>query len=265
MISGGEMVTRLDGKSALVTGAGGGFGKACALLLARDGAAVTLMGRTRATLEAARDMILGETQDAKVAIFVGDSTDPGQMEKAVDATIAHGGAIDIVLAIVGGGAYGMVETMEYDAFMDDMRMNVGAPFLAVRYAAPKMANGGSFVFVSSTAARMPFIGLSSYCAGKAALDQFMRVAANELGKRQIRLNCVRPGLTHTDGMDALFHMEGYVDGFLPLIPLGRAGAPMDVARAVRFLADPASSWITGQSFAVDGGNELRGAPLPSSI
>jgi NAD(P)-dependent dehydrogenase (short-subunit alcohol dehydrogenase family) len=262
MISGSEMVTRLDGKSALVTGAGGGFGKACALLLARDGAAVTLMGRTQATLEASRDLILGEAPEAKVAIFVGDSTDAGQMEKAVEATVAHGGGIDIVLAIVGGGGYGMVDTLELDTFMNELKMNVGSALLAVRYAVPKMANGGSFVFVSSTAAKMAFVGLSSYCAGKAALDQFMRVAANELGKRQIRLNCVRPGLTHTDGMDALFHMEGYVEGFLPLIPVGRAGVPMDVARAVRFLADPASSWITGQSFAVDGGNELRGAPMP---
>jgi NAD(P)-dependent dehydrogenase (short-subunit alcohol dehydrogenase family) len=95
---------RLDGKSALVTGGGGGFGKACAALLARDGAAVTLMGRNARTLAAARELILAKAPDAKIAIHAGDSTDESDVKAAVNATIAHGGGIDIVVATVGGGA-----------------------------------------------------------------------------------------------------------------------------------------------------------------
>jgi NAD(P)-dependent dehydrogenase (short-subunit alcohol dehydrogenase family) len=162
---------------------------------------------------------------------------------------------------VGGGG-GFIPVVERDlaGFMNDLKINIGASFLAVRHAAPEMLKGGAFVFISSTAAEMAFSGLSSYCAGKAGLDQFMRVAANELGARGIRLNSIRPGLTHTDGMETLFQSPGFVDAFRPLVPLGRTGVPNDIAEAVRFLAGPRASWITGQSFAVDGGNELRGAP-----
>jgi len=145
-------------------------------------------------------------------------------------------------------------------FMADMQLNVGSAFAAVRHGAPLMREGGAFVFISSTAAVLSFQGLSGYCAGKAALDHFVRVAADELGPRGIRLNCVRPGLTHTDGMDPFFANPAYVESFKPLIPLGRTGVPADIAAAVRFLAGPESSWITGQSLAADGGNELRGAP-----
>lgn len=254
-------MTDLIGKSALVTGGAGGFGKACALALLRDGAAVTLMGRNHASLELARATLLQQIPGGSIALHAGDSTDPAAMAAAVEATVDNGGSIHIVVATVGGGSgYGPVLQARYETFMSDMAINVGSGFLAVRHAAPRMDEGGSFIFISSTAATMPFTGLTGYCAGKAALDHFMRTAANELGSRNIRLNCVRPGLTHTDGMEFAFQNQTYLDSFRPLIPLGRTGVPGDIAAAVRFLAGPESSWITGQSFAVDGGNELRGAP-----
>ena len=252
----------LSGRSALVTGGGGGFGKACARLLARDGAAVTLMGRTRSKLEAAREMLLAATPEARVALSVGDSAEEADVQAAVEATRRNGDGLDIVVATVGGGSgYGAVLDATLDGFMGDYRVNVGSAFLAVRHAAPLMTEGGSIVLISSTAAKLAFMKLASYCAAKAGLDQFMRVAANELGARRIRVNCVRPGLTHTDGMDAAFSRPGYTDSFLPLIPLGRTGVPNDVAEAVRYLAGPEAAWVTGQSFAVDGGNELRMAPM----
>jgi NAD(P)-dependent dehydrogenase (short-subunit alcohol dehydrogenase family) len=252
----------LAGKSALITGGAGGFGKACALRLAQDGAAITLMGRTEATLAASRDLVLKSYPKAQISICPGDGTDETDVKAAVQAAIANGGGLDIVVATVGGGGgYGSVLESSYETFMSDLKMNVGSAFLTVRHGGAKMKNGGAFVFISSTAAKLAFLNLTSYCAGKAALDHFMRAAANELGERNIRLNAVRPGLTHTDGMDALFNMPGYVDGFKPMIPLARTGVPNDIAEAVRFLAGPESAWVTGQSFAVDGGNELRGAPL----
>jgi NAD(P)-dependent dehydrogenase (short-subunit alcohol dehydrogenase family) len=254
-------MVRLDNKSALVTGGGGGFGKACATLLARDGAAVTLMGRNAQTLAAARDVILAQVPDARIALFAGDATDEEAVASAVEATVAHGGGIDMVVATVGGGSsYGSVLDLKLEGFMSELKLNVGASFLTVRHAAPRMRDGGSFVFISSTAAALSFLHLAGYCAGKAALDHFMRAAANELGARGIRLNAVRPGLTETDGMAGFFQSKEYINAFLPLIPLGRTGEPLDIANAVRFLAGPESSWITGQSFAIDGGNELRGAP-----
>ncbi|MBK6280813.1 MAG: SDR family oxidoreductase [Gammaproteobacteria bacterium] len=250
----------LDGKSALVTGGAGGFGKACALALARDGAAVTLMGRNAASLAQARAWLLAQAPDARIAVHAGDATADADVQAALASAVAHGGGLDIVVATVGGGGYRTVLEQDLATFMADMQLNVGSAFAAVRHGAPLMRDGGAFVFISSTAAVLSFQGLSSYCAGKAALDHFVRVAADELGSRGIRLNCVRPGLTHTDGMDPFFANPAYVESFKPLIPLGRTGMPVDIAAAVRFLAGPESSWITGQSFAADGGNELRGAP-----
>lgn len=251
----------LDGMSALVTGGGGGFGRTSALVLARDGAAVTLMGRTAATLERARDIILSDYPDARIAIHPGDALNEADVEAAVATAVDFGGGLDIVIPTVGGGSYAGITERSHEDFMRDLEVNVGSAALAVRVAVPRMARGGAFVFISSTAAVLSFTKLASYCAGKAALDHYMRAAANELGPRNIRLNCVRPGLTHTDGLGTHFQNKAYVDGFIPLIPLGRTGMPIDIAEAIRYLAGPEASWVTGQSFAVDGGNELRGAPL----
>ena len=253
----------LEGKSALITGGGGGFGKACAKLLARDGAAVTLMGRNAQTLDKAQEWLTSEVPDAHIALIAGDASDEADVKAAVRKTVEHGGGIDIAVPTVGGGSgYGDIVSVGLQAFMHDYLVNVGSAFLLVREAVPLMKPGSSFVFISSTAAELAFVNLASYCASKAALDQFMRVAANEYGSRNIRFNCVRPGLTHTDGMDAAFQMPEYIKTFLPFIPLGVTGMPNDIAEAVRFLAGPESAWLTGQSFAVDGGNELRMAPMP---
>jgi NAD(P)-dependent dehydrogenase (short-subunit alcohol dehydrogenase family) len=256
-------MTVLNGKAALVTGGGGGFGKASARLLARDGAAVMLMGRTQEKLDKAREALLAEFPEARIGTVAGDATIDADVARAVAETVRLGGSIDMVVGVVGGASgIGPMLDRSVEEYTADYNLNVGASFLTIKHAAPLMDKGGSFVFISSTAAKMPFIGLSSYCAAKAGLDMFMQVAANELGSRNIRVNCVRPGLTHTDGMDAAFEQPGYTDAFLPLIPLGRTGVPNDVAEAVRFLAGPEAAWTTGQSFAVDGGNELRMAPLP---
>jgi NAD(P)-dependent dehydrogenase (short-subunit alcohol dehydrogenase family) len=185
----------LDGKSALVTGGAGGFGKACALALARDGAAVTLMGRNAASLAQARAWLLAQAPDARIAVHAGDATADADVQAALASAVAHGGGLDIVVATVGGGGYRTVLEQDLATFMADMQLNVGSAFAAVRHGAPLMRDGGAFVFISSTAAVLSFQGLSSYCAGKAALDHFVRVAADELGSRGIRLNCVRPG-TH---------------------------------------------------------------------
>lgn len=249
----------LEGKSALVTGGYGGFGKACAVALARDGAAITLMGRKAEALEQAHQFVLSQVQGALIATHVGDATEEDDMTAAVDAAMAHGGGIDIVVPTIGGAtSIGPVLDHSYASFMEDLKFNAGSAFLAVKTAVPHMKQGGNFVFISSNAAIMAFPVLAGYCAGKAALEHFVRSAANDLGPLGIRLNAVRPGLTHTDGADAAFEDPAYINSFVTKMPLGRAGVPGDISSAVRFLAGPESSWITGQSFAVDGGHELRG-------
>ena len=102
-------------------------------------------------------------------------------------------------------------------------------------------------------------GLGHYSAGKAALEMLIRVAASELGPRGIRVNAVL-GLTEAATTQGYIHLEELTSSFLERVPLGRLGVSGDIAPGVRYLAGPESSWMTGQSFAIDGGNEVRGAP-----
>jgi NAD(P)-dependent dehydrogenase (short-subunit alcohol dehydrogenase family) len=106
---------------------------------------------------------------------------------------------------------------------------------------------------------MPVTHVAGYVAGKGGLDQFMRATALELGRRGIRLNAVRPGLVRTNQTIPVFANPATVKAFLAQTPLGRLAETTDVAQAVRFLAGPESSLITGQSIAVDGGSELKGS------
>lgn len=252
----------LAGYSALVTGGGGGIGMAAAQLLARDGAAITLMGRSTQTLERAAAMIRSAVPNAHIAAVPGDAMSEGDVSCAIEAASTHGAGLNIIVSTVGGGGeYCPVVELDVENFMATVEANIRPPFLAIRYGAAAMRRGGAFVFISSCAAEMALPRLSGYAAGKAGLDQLVRCAALELGGRGIRLNAVRPGLTRTSATEPAFADPATVRAFTDFTPLGRLGEPVDVAGAVRFLAGPESAWITGQSFAIDGGSELRG-PCP---
>jgi NAD(P)-dependent dehydrogenase (short-subunit alcohol dehydrogenase family) len=252
----------LAGYSALVTGGGGGIGAAAALALARDGAAVTLMGRGEDTLRNAAAMILKSVSHARIALYPGDAMSAGDVPRAVEHAREHGSGLNILVSTVGGGGqYCPITELDVDSFMATVESNLRPPFLALRYAAPAMTSGGAFVFISSCAAEMAMPRLSGYAAGKAGLDQLVRCAALELGSRGIRVNAVRPGLTRTNATGPAFADPATMKAFVEFTPLGRLGEPVDIAGAVRFLAGPESAWITGQSFAIDGGSELRG-PCP---
>jgi NAD(P)-dependent dehydrogenase (short-subunit alcohol dehydrogenase family) len=102
--------------------------------------------------------------------------------------------------------------------------------------------------------------LSAYCAAKAAVDQLVRVAADEVGRYGVRVNAVRPGLTRTEATGAMLERDGVPQQFLALQPLARHGEAEDIAGAIRYLAGPESGWTTGQCLTVDGGHTLRMFP-----
>jgi NAD(P)-dependent dehydrogenase (short-subunit alcohol dehydrogenase family) len=141
-------------------------------------------------------------------------------------------------------------------------------FLTLKHAAPAMrrAGGGSFIAISSVAGVRPVTWLSAYNAAKAGVDQLVRSAAEELGPHRIRVNSVLPGYVPT-GLNAEATEDNAIGrAFVANMPLGRVGRPDDVAEAVRFLAGPESSWITGVTLFVDGGHHLRsGAGLYDSF
>ena len=267
----------LEGMSALVTGGGGGIGSGSAKWLLRDGCSVTIMGRTEATLiEAQKWLSEFVTPGATLQYYVGDATDPAQLQAALDAARQPTGGLDVCVAVVGGGTIKPLLMFDKESFLDDINLNNMPSFLAIRYAAPLMAEsgGGSIVCISSDAAKMPWWYLSGYCTSKAGLEGLVRVAALELAPTGVRVNAVRPGLIDTnanrqaqagDTETNLFENEEVLQLFLSQKPLGRTGVPDDVGAGVRYLAGPESSWVTGQSFGIEGGNELTRAPVLEPI
>lgn len=255
----------LDGQTALVTGGSGAIACAAATLLAKDGAAVLITGRRVDALERARDRILADAPEARIELRPGDATNETDVRAAIEAAHAIADRLDIVVATVGGGGFKPFLALEAQDLRQDFELNVTSSFLAIRHSAPLMRPGGSIVCISSTAAKLPFAYLAGYHIAKGALEALVRSAAEELGEKGIRVNAVRPGLTRSESTGPMYQTPGLLDAFAPEFPLRRFGEAIDIAHAVRYLAGPESAWVTGQSFAVDGGNELRRNPNLASI
>jgi len=250
----------LTGQTAFITGGSGGIGGSAAKFLLSDGAAVVLMGRSQEALTAARAGLLDRVPAACVEIHVGDAMSTTDMRSGLQKAYDIGGRLDIIVATVGGGGFMPLLMHDEKSFMEQLELNILTAFLALRYGVPHIKNGGSVVCVSSTAAVLPFPGLSAYCAAKGGLEQFVRTAADELSSAKVRVNAVRPGITQTVGTGPMFAAPSIIEPFLEQIPLGRGGLADDIGQGIRYLAGPESAWVTGQSFAVDGGQELRRNP-----
>lgn len=247
----------LAGQRAVVVGGGSGIGLATARLLARDGALVTIVGRTEQKLVDAAEELASD--GLTVQWCVCDALDGASVRNAVDTAADDEGRLQIAVVVPGGGGVKPVLLYEDDAFSAEVDQNVRPIFLFLKYAGRAMvrAGGGSFVAISSTAAVFSSKYLAGYAAGKAAVDQLVRVAADELGRLGVRVNSVQPGLTRTAATEGMFRNADMSAAFLAQQPINRHGEPDDIAQAVRYFAGPESSWVTGQLLTVDGGNTLR--------
>lgn len=242
----------LDGQRAIVVGGGSGIGYGAAELLAADGATVTIAGRTEQKLRDAADRL-------GCAWVVCDALDGPAVRAAVEAASDDEGRLHIAVVVPGGGSIRPVLLYEDDQFSEEVDRNVRPVYLLLKWAGRAMirAGGGSFVAVSSTAAAFSTRYLASYAAGKAAVDQLVRVAADELGEHGVRVNGVRPGLTETPATAGAFGNDEMRAAFLAGQAIPRGGQVADIAAAIRHLAGPESSWTTGQLLTVDGGHTLR--------
>ena len=248
----------LEGYAALVTGGGSGIGLGAARRLVADGAAVTICGRTQERLEQAAKE-LGENAQWIVA----DVTDEAATKAAVAAACEATGKLDVVVACAGGSLHmGPLVLADVEAFRATVDLNVTGTFLALKHAAPVMARngGGSFIAVSSIAGVLTHRYLGAYCIGKAGIDMLVRVAADELGASNVRVNAVRPGLVDTDMVAMITAGGDVLDDYLAQMSVRRVGTVEDIAAAVRYLAGPESTWVTGQVLSVDGGQTLRRGP-----
>ncbi|WP_327393137.1 3-oxoacyl-ACP reductase FabG [Streptomyces sp. NBC_01186] len=240
----------LHGKVALVTGGSRGIGAAVAQRLAAEGAQVALTYDTNA--ERAKETAERiEKNDGRAWTVRANLTDAESIRAAVDGTVAEFGRLDIVVNNAGTGTGGPLEEVELAELDRVLTVNVRGAYLVAQTAASQLAEGGRIINLGSCIAdRVPFPGMTLYATSKAAITGLTQGLARELGPRGITVNQVAPGPTDTDMNPA--NGEG-AESQAALTSLGRYGTPEEVAHTVAHLATDGASYITGASFAVDGG------------
>ena len=246
----------LHGRRAFVTGGGTGIGKACAAALAAAGAQVTIGGPDLAVLDAARDEIVGAGVDGDVRTVACDVTDEDQVARATDVA-AGDGNLDVAVANAGTGFPGSLLHLERDHWMVPLGVNVLGTAFTIKHAARVMKRhgGGSIITMSSVASTRPTAFMAAYSVSKAAVDELTHLAAQELGRFDIRVNGIRPGWIQTDAVMHGARPENLAQARRETA-LGRLGVPDDIARAVVYFASEQSEWVTGQLLGVCGGFSL---------
>jgi len=248
-------MNKLNGKTALVTGASRGIGRASALALAREGAQVLVHYSTG---EKEADAVVAEILGAggraeKIGADLGAPDGAHALARSVRAVI--GGRLDILVANAGVSKAATIADTTVEDFDRLFAVNVRAPFFLVQQLLPVMCQGSSVILLSSLVAHAAVGALSAYSATKGAIDTLVKHFAAELGERGIRVNAVAPGVVPTD-MSNFTKTEAGREIALGMQALKRLGKPEDVADVVAFIASDKARWITGASIPVDGGSKL---------
>jgi len=245
-------MAKLDGKTALITGGTSGIGLATAKQFVNEGAYVYITGRRAQELAAAVKEI-----DRNVTGVQGDMSNLADLDRLFAQVEREKGRLDVVFANAGIAQYaplGKITEEHYDSIFD---VNVKGLLFTVQKALPLMPDGGSIILNASIVASKGLPANSVYSATKAAVRSFARTWTTDLKDRHIRVNAVSPGPILTPGLHDLMDSTGAGEQRLKMlsstVPLGRLGAPSEIAKAVVFLASDDSSYITGTELFVDGG------------
>jgi len=242
----------LSGKIALITGARRGLGKATALAMARAGADIAINDITdgREEAEVVAEEIRGCGRKAVVA--PADVTDAAQVDAMVQRVLSEMGGLDILVNNAGITRDALLLRMSDEQWRQVIEVNLTSTFLCTRAAAKHMAkHGGVIVNISSVVGLMGNIGQANYAASKAGIIGLTKTCARELAARGVRVNAIAPGFIESQMTERL--PEQVRERMLGQIPLGRMGAPEEVAAVAVFLASPAAGYVTGQVVCVDGG------------
>lgn len=245
---------RLDGKVAIITGSSRGIGRSAALLMARLGAKVVVSSRKAEACEAVAKTIASDGGEA--AVIPCNVAGKSEVEALVAGTLDRWGQIDILVCNAAANpAFGPLAELTDDAFDKIMATNVKSNLWLCNQVIPGMAErgGGAVVIVSSIAGLRAAPMIGAYGMSKAADFALARNLAVEWSGKNIRVNCVAPGLVRTDFARALWEDKERLDKRNATTPLRRIGEPDEIAPVVSFLASPAAGFITGQTVVADGG------------
>ena len=250
---------RVEGKTALITGAGSGLGKAFAERLAEEGAQILATDIDETTVSEVAAEITKNNRAASAMVH--DVTDPQQWEDVIKKAEADLGKIDILVNNAGITLMGDIETMTLEDLHTTFRIDVDGVFLGTKLGigSMKKTGGGSIINISSIAGQQASSNLVAYNAAKAAVTMITKSSALHCAEQKynIRCNSVHPGAIHTPIIDKVLaqvpNPEETLAGFEAAHPVGRLGQPQDIANIVLYLASDESSFATGAEFNVDGG------------
>lgn len=263
-------MANLSGKSALVTGASRGIGRATAIALAQAGADVAINYRSHG--EEAEEVAAEIRALGRRALLVqADVADHDAVAAMVERTVAEFARLDVAVSNAASSRREPFYEADLEAFRRTVDVTMWGAFHLLRTAARQMlkqGDGGAIVIVSSPHAFIAVPRSMAYNMSKAAIDHMARTAAIELSEHRIRVNLVHPGWIDTPG-ERNFASEEQIQAAAGKLPWGRLGRPEEIARAVVFLADPASDYMTGSSLLIDGAISLpwwanRGSAVPDS-
>jgi NAD(P)-dependent dehydrogenase (short-subunit alcohol dehydrogenase family) len=240
-------MTRLNGKTAVITGGATGIGLAAAKRFIEEGAFVFIFGRRQDALDAAVAKLGPNARAVK-----GSVSDVADLDRLYAAVKAERGTLDIIFANAGAGSPLPLGKITAEHIDDTFNTNVKGTIFTVQQALPLMREGGSIILTGSSAGTTGAPGFSAYSASKAAVRNLARTWAEDLKGTGIRVNVLSPGATATELAKEALGVEGQ-KVFASMTPLQRMADPSEIAAAAAFLASPDSSFMTASELAVDGG------------
>lgn len=241
----------LDKKTALVTGASRGLGRAIAELLAAEGAAVAIVDLKQHWSQAVVDEI--RANGGTAIALEADVSSREAVRAAIEATYSEFGSLDVLVNNAMWNRYEPISEIRPETLDKMLGVGVCGIIWAIQAAAEKMAvRGGSIINIASVSAVLGIPSAMAYCAVKAAVGGITRSGSVELGKHGIRVNSIAPSTVATEGVKAMLSEQAFSDR-IERTPLGRLGTVADIAQAALWLASDGSTFVTGQTITVDGG------------